>query len=176
MGIIIRLVFSKDLNVNESFENGCINFKGTLLLLGSNQNDVKIFDPVSMKALTKFSSAEDYSKKVFNYRTFSKYFPMPLLLYNDADKLILIEEYVRYKPYSELGHEDYDYVIRDVFEKNIVYFTSISKESELWVNTPYNIIESISKKDELLDYLWNNIDNSMKKLAFPYVDVHGDLW
>ena len=151
-------------------------FNGNLILPGINNRDIKVFDFINSRILVLYSERDTYHSKISNYINFNTYFPMPsIFLKNDVCNMI-IEELIDFKPYEKWSCNDKQYVINDVFQKQIDYLKSAEKKKNYRNIFVRDLLNEDIVNDRICDFLISKINHQAFDLELPVIKLHGDLW
>lgn len=172
----LKVIFSRKLNVKKKEVKKDVNFIGTVYLPAGNGKDVKVFDLTNNKIVLIFAEEKEYYDKVYNYKYFNEYFPMPSILSQDDENLFIMEECIDYKTNNEWNQEDFSYVMKDILNRTIKYFKTISNKSDYTLKTPAKILKDITKEDRMINFIKDNISIEIMNLSFPFMKLHGDMW
>jgi len=97
--IIRALFFRKKLQIKQS--NVIKGFAGTVYLPANNQgenSDAKIFNFENNQVMSVLSSEATFVKKINDYNRFHDFFPLPTLVRQDKEGLLIVEELIEYAP------------------------------------------------------------------------------
>lgn len=148
------------------------NFCGTVCYIGIDRDSsIKVFDFNNKKVLTFYMNPAKYMLNRENSLYFKSYFNIPELLYTDDKRCIMIERLVRSKPVDASALND---VIKRVFVCYNHYFIKVKESCSYDCMTFDSVLHD--KEDEISDFILRNIDDELKKVEYPYLKLHGDLW
>ena len=77
------------------------------------------------------------------------------------------------------GYEEdnkyYNYVMKEVFNNTIKHFDIAAKNNLFQLATPTDLLKHLPENDEMIKCIWDNLDNKLKDMNFPFLKLHGDL-
>ena len=153
-------------------------FKGAILFHSGNLDQLstmKIFDFDREEVMTLFSSKAAYAKATLDYEYFSPHFSMPLLKYQDDNRLVTIEEFIDFRSGYEDNDQYYGYVMNEVLKDSLRYFEFVKQAHLYQLRTPSELLEDFAENDELLISVWSDLNGDLKHIKFPFLNLHGDL-
>ena len=153
-------------------------FKGTILIYTGYTNqrtNIKIFDLINSEIATIFVDKEAYRSTISNYEHFYDLYPMPAIKFKDDKNLTIIEEYVDSYQGYEKDNKYYNYVMKEVFNNTIKHFDIAAKNNLFQLATPTDLLKHLPENDEMIKCIWDNLDNKLKDMNFPFLKLHGDL-
>jgi len=151
-------------------------FRGTLLLQNGDGKGIKIFDFRKEELMLIYSNYDDYEKKIRTYEYFRKYYTIPRILIQNKDELAVTEEYINFELNKDWTDREYDLILKDIFQKSLVYFRSQSGKNDLIRISPISLISKLALKSYLSEQIINNIGKEFIDQELPAIKLHGDLW
>ena len=147
-------------------------FRGNMMWFCSN-GDTKVFSKT--ETLTICDNKENYLNKVDNYAYFSRFFKLPELIYQDDDNYQLVERYIDFQRKS---NQDIPFILNNIYDDCMDYFSTMKRESRLAYYTLNDLFKTSSNtiQVEHFKYVFDNIDNQLFEIEFPFIRLHGDLW
>ncbi|MBM7836908.1 hypothetical protein JOC54_000139 [Alkalihalobacillus xiaoxiensis] len=147
-------------------------FTGTILWYCSN-GDIKLFSET--ETLILCANKENYSRKINNQAHFAPHFRTPKLLQQDDKALLLVEEFVPFRPKKA---QDHSFILSTIYEDYTRYFTEMKHQSKVTYRTMNELLQTSPHALYLQDYqqIVTEIDRALFDVKFPFLKLHGDLW
>lgn len=172
--LVKRTFFSKSIYINNQEKT---SFQGSVFFIGVDKaSNGKVFDFINQQVLTMYFSKRKYNEILEAYRFFKPYFNLPSIISYSSDPLIIQEELIDHTSYKKWTKEDFDLVIKDIFERYTTYFQCCSRDNNYSLIKPVTILQNIQNADMLSEFITAHTNDDILRMDLPLVRIHGDLW
>lgn len=173
--VVKRIFFNKSMMINEI--PAVPEFQGTAFFIGTDKvSSGKAFDFDNNKVVTLYFSEKEFFLHLDNYHYFKSYFNSPQMIMQNPNKLMIMEELIRYKYSADWSAEEFDFVMSRIFEHYIQYFIVCQRKGEFTFKGASALISQLDPKDEGRILLEKMTNDQLLKEKFPFLKMHGDLW
>lgn len=172
--IILRILYPNLLYIKR-IPDIEVKYMGVIYVLNTNDTGFKIFCILNNVIIEFFHSDKEYNRKLHNYQSFYKYFPMPEVISFDSGRLNITTRLIDVKGINLWSKNDFNKIMQDVFYRYTEYFKSCKKKDmyhmDAAVKSPYSTFGNATRSRFIQKY----IPDELLKKAFPYIKLHGDL-